>query len=76
MKVAILDDWFDTLRTLQCFEKLAGHEVTVFTDPVQDTDALAERLAGFDALVFDQINAFAAGAPINVVNPRPTPSTA
>jgi D-3-phosphoglycerate dehydrogenase len=51
MKIAILDDWFDTLRTLECFEKLAGHEVTVFTDHVQDTDALAERLAGFDALV-------------------------
>jgi D-3-phosphoglycerate dehydrogenase len=50
MKIAILDDWFDTLRTLKCFEKLAGHEVTVFTDHVQDTDALAERLAGFDAL--------------------------
>ena len=51
MRVAILDDWFDTLRTLECFKKLAGHEVTVFTDHVQDTDALAERLAGFDALV-------------------------
>jgi D-3-phosphoglycerate dehydrogenase / 2-oxoglutarate reductase len=51
VKVAILDDWFDTLRTLPCFEKLAGHEVTVFTDHVQDTDALAARLAGFDALV-------------------------
>jgi D-3-phosphoglycerate dehydrogenase len=51
VKVAILDDWFDTLRTLACFEKLAGHDVTVFTDHVQDTDALAERLAGFDALV-------------------------
>jgi D-3-phosphoglycerate dehydrogenase / 2-oxoglutarate reductase len=51
MKVAILDDWFDTLRTLECFEKLAGHDVTVFTDHVQDTDALAERLGGFDALV-------------------------
>src|SRR5262249_14437197 len=51
MKVAILDDWFDTLRSLECFERLAGHEVTVFTDHVQETDALAERLAGFDALV-------------------------
>jgi D-3-phosphoglycerate dehydrogenase / 2-oxoglutarate reductase len=51
MNVAILDDWFDTLRTLACFEKLAGHEVTVFTDHVQDDDILAERLAAFDALV-------------------------
>jgi D-3-phosphoglycerate dehydrogenase len=51
VKVAILDDWFDTLRSLPCFEKLAGHSVTVFTDHVQDTDVLAERLAGFDVLV-------------------------
>jgi D-3-phosphoglycerate dehydrogenase / 2-oxoglutarate reductase len=51
VKVAILDDWFDTLRTLPCFEKLDGHTVTVFTDHVQDTDLLAERLSGFDALV-------------------------
>jgi D-3-phosphoglycerate dehydrogenase len=51
MKVAILDDWFGTLATLPCFAKLADHEVTVFTDHVQDVDALAERLQGFDALV-------------------------
>jgi D-3-phosphoglycerate dehydrogenase len=48
--VAILDDYFDTLRTLRCFERLADHRVTVFTDHVQDVDALAQRLAGFDAL--------------------------
>ena len=51
MKIAILDDWFDTLRTLECFEKLSGHEVTVYTDHVQETDALAERLGDADVLV-------------------------
>ena len=51
MKVAILDDWFDTLRALACFEKLADHDVTVFNDHVQDTDVLAARLRGFEALV-------------------------
>jgi len=51
MRVAILDDWFDTLRSLPCFEKLAGHDVTVFTDHVQDTDTLAHRLAGAEAVV-------------------------
>jgi D-3-phosphoglycerate dehydrogenase / 2-oxoglutarate reductase len=30
---------------------LVDHEVTVFTDHVQDTELLAERLSGFDALV-------------------------
>ena len=51
MRVAILDDWFDSLRTLPSFRKLDGHEVTVFTDHVQETDALAERLASAEALV-------------------------
>jgi D-3-phosphoglycerate dehydrogenase / 2-oxoglutarate reductase len=51
MKVAILDDWFDTLRALPCFERLDGHDVTVFKDHVQETEPLAERLQGFDALV-------------------------
>jgi len=51
MRVAILDDWFDTIRSLPCFEKLAGHDVTVFTDHVQDVDTLARRLTGAEALV-------------------------
>jgi D-3-phosphoglycerate dehydrogenase len=51
MRVAILDDWFDTLRTLPSFAKLADHEVTVFTDHVEDTDTLAEQLADAEALV-------------------------
>ncbi len=51
MKVAILDDWFDTLRTLPCFAKLHDHEVTVFTDHVDDVDELASRLADTEALV-------------------------
>jgi phosphoglycerate dehydrogenase-like enzyme len=51
VKVAILDGSLDTLRTLACSVKLARHEVTVFTDHVQDTEVLAERLWGFDALV-------------------------
>lgn len=51
MKIAILDDWFDTLRTLPCFAKLAGHEVTVYTDHVEDEDELARRLADIEAVV-------------------------
>ena len=51
MKIAILDDWFDTLRGLTCYAKLAGHDVTVFTDHVEDTDTLAARLAGVEVLV-------------------------
>lgn len=51
MKVDILDDYFDTLRTLDCFAKLDGHEVTVWNDQVQDTDVLADRLRNTEALV-------------------------
>ena len=52
MKISILDDYFDTLRTLSCFQKLKGHEVTVFTDHVQDTDALARAPARPNAFPF------------------------
>jgi D-3-phosphoglycerate dehydrogenase len=51
VNIAILDDYFDTLRTLDCFGRLAGHRVTVWTDHVQDLDALAERLRDTEALV-------------------------
>ena len=51
MKIAILDDYHDTLRTLDCFRKLVGHEVTVWNDHVQDTERLAERLKDAEALV-------------------------
>ena len=51
MKIAILDDYFDTLHTLVCFSKLDGHEVTVWNDHTQDTDALAARLKDTEALV-------------------------
>ncbi|HEY1545686.1 MAG TPA: D-2-hydroxyacid dehydrogenase family protein [Xanthobacteraceae bacterium] len=51
MKISILDDYFDTVRTLPCFAMLAGHDVTVWNDHAQDTDALAERLEDTEALV-------------------------
>ena len=51
MKVAILDDYHDTVRTLGAFRKLAGHDVKVWNDHVQDSDALAARLQDTEALV-------------------------
>ena len=51
MKISILDDYHDTLRTLACFEKLKGHDVEVWTDHAQDTDTLARRLQDTEALV-------------------------
>src|ERR1700674_2956699 len=51
MKISILDDYHDTLRTLACFAKLAGHDVEIWNDHVQDVDVLAGRLADTEALV-------------------------
>lgn len=51
MKIAILDDYFDTIRQLPCFRLLDGHEVTVWTDHEQETEALSHRLAEMEALV-------------------------
>jgi D-3-phosphoglycerate dehydrogenase len=51
MKISILDDYFDTLRTLPCFGKLAPYHVEVWNDHVDAIDALAERLLDSDVLV-------------------------
>jgi D-3-phosphoglycerate dehydrogenase len=51
MNITILDDYFDTLRTLPCFKKLDGHQVTVWNDHVQDVNRLAERLRDTEVLV-------------------------
>jgi len=51
MKISILDDYHDTLRTLGCFGKLAGHDVEIWNDHVHDVDTLAKRLKDTEALV-------------------------
>lgn len=51
MKVHILDDWFDTLRSLPCFEKLKTHDTTVWTDHEPDPSKLADRVKEAEALV-------------------------
>ena len=51
MKISILDDYHDTLRTLGCFGKLAGHHVEIWNDHVQDVDTLGKRLKDTEALV-------------------------
>jgi len=51
MKIAILDDYQDTVRGLDCFRLLDGHEVKVFNNTTRGLGQLAIRLAPFDALV-------------------------
>ena len=51
MRVSILDDYFDTLRTLECFQQArrpCGHLGGTTT---QDVDQLADRLRATEALV-------------------------
>ena len=50
MNITILDDYHDTIRTLPCFAKLAGHNVTIWNDHTKDVDKLAERLKDTEAL--------------------------
>jgi D-3-phosphoglycerate dehydrogenase len=51
MRIAVLDDYQDTVRGLSCFRLLDGHEVKVFTHSARGMGQLAARLAPFDALV-------------------------
>ena len=50
MNIAILDDWQDTIRSLPAFKKVAGHNVTVFTDHTKDVNALAQRLQAAEVI--------------------------
>jgi D-3-phosphoglycerate dehydrogenase len=54
MKIAVIDDYQNAFRTLQCFAKLSGHEVIVYNDTEKDPARLAERLKDADAVVLTQ----------------------
>lgn len=51
MRIAILDDYQDAVRTLDCFKRLAGHDVAVYHDTPTDPKVVAQRLQGCDAVV-------------------------
>ena len=42
MKIAIIDDYQDAVRTLSCFPRLAGHEVTAFKEAETDAGRVVE----------------------------------
>jgi D-3-phosphoglycerate dehydrogenase / 2-oxoglutarate reductase len=54
MKISILDDYHDTLRTLRCFEKLQGHDVTIWNDHAPDDDTLVERVRDAEVIVLNR----------------------
>ncbi|MEG1832451.1 MAG: D-2-hydroxyacid dehydrogenase family protein [Burkholderiaceae bacterium] len=51
MRIAILDDTQDLVRHLDCFDRLAAHEVRVFNHPARGLGQLAARLADTEALI-------------------------
>ena len=63
MKIAILDDYQDTIRTLRCFTKVSGICVPHLGYVEQG------GLEGMFSTIFDQMLAYATGKPINVSNP-------
>ena len=50
MKIAILDDWQDTIRTFPAFKKVADHDVTIWKDHSKDVNVLADRLKDTEVL--------------------------
>ena len=51
MHIIIPDDYQDAVCHLDCFHKLAGHEVTIYNDSVKDVGTLAQRFHDADVLV-------------------------
>jgi D-3-phosphoglycerate dehydrogenase len=51
MKIVIPDDYQDCVRHLECFARLASHDVTIYNDSVAEESQLAQRFADADALV-------------------------
>lgn len=54
MKIAIIDDYQDAFRRLDCTKKLAGHELIAFTDTEKDPARLAARIGDAEVLVLTQ----------------------
>jgi D-3-phosphoglycerate dehydrogenase / 2-oxoglutarate reductase len=51
MKIVIPDDYQDAVRGLDCYRKLAGHQVTIYHDSVKDIETLAARFSGAEVLI-------------------------
>lgn len=58
MKIAILDDFQDAIRTLDCFKKLHAHDVLVLNEHIDDVPVLAKKLEGVQALVLIRERSF------------------
>lgn len=51
MNIVIPDDYQDVVRQLSAFDRLSGHQVTLFNDTLTSLDAQVERFHHAEALV-------------------------
>ncbi|MBM4298122.1 MAG: D-2-hydroxyacid dehydrogenase family protein, partial [Deltaproteobacteria bacterium] len=58
MKIVVIDDYQNAFKTLQCYPKLAGHDVVVYSDTANDPASLVEKLKDADGAVFTQQRSF------------------
>jgi D-3-phosphoglycerate dehydrogenase / 2-oxoglutarate reductase len=54
MKIAVIDDYQDAFRTLQCYPKLRKHETVVYNDTEKDPARLAKRLRDAEVVILTQ----------------------
>ena len=51
MKITVLDDYQNVVRTLDAYKQVEGHDVEIWNDHTKDVEVLAERLKDTEALV-------------------------
>ena len=54
MRIAVLDDYADAFRQLDCYRRLHEHDVAVYRETETDPAKLADRLADAQAVVLTQ----------------------
>ncbi len=51
MRIVIPDDYQNAVQSLDCFQQLADHQVTIYRDSTKDLDELVRRFQDAEALV-------------------------
>src|SRR5262245_24609977 len=54
MKIAVIHDYADVLRTTRAFARLKDHQVSIHTDAYTEPDRVVEQVKGNDALILTQ----------------------
>jgi D-3-phosphoglycerate dehydrogenase len=54
MKIAVIDDYQNAFRNLDCYARLKDHEVAVYHDAEKDVSKLAARLQDAEAVILTQ----------------------